>query len=103
MLEYAGEEDPAHGRDGRSLLDLLRGADDWRRHVVAEFHGLVTPFTQRMIVGERFKYVWNMGDSDELYDLASDPWELENLLTMTHTVRSSEICRHICTGGWSRR
>jgi arylsulfatase A-like enzyme len=82
VLELAGESNPAAGRDGLSLLNHLHGeaAADWRSAYVAEFHGLVTPFTQRMIVNERYKYVWNMGDIDELYDLLEDPHEMNNLI-----------------------
>ena len=32
----------------------------------------------RSIVGPRYKYVWNRGDRDELYDTAIDPAELRN-------------------------
>jgi len=35
---------------------------------------------QRMIRDKRMKYVWNLTDTDELYDLESDPWELNNLV-----------------------
>ncbi len=40
---------------------------------------MVTPYTQRMIVDARWKYVWNMGDVDECYDLVTDPYERRNL------------------------
>ncbi len=33
-----------------------------------------------MIRDKRMKYVWNLTDTDELYDLESDPWELNNLV-----------------------
>ncbi len=36
-------------------------------------------FAVRAIRNERFKYVWNPQDRDELYDLANDPYEMENL------------------------
>jgi arylsulfatase A-like enzyme len=34
----------------------------------------------RLVVDHRFKYVWNQGDLDELYDLEADPFELRNLI-----------------------
>ncbi|MFE6743208.1 sulfatase-like hydrolase/transferase [Streptomyces tubercidicus] len=87
VLQLAsGEESQPEKVDGRSLLDLLRGGPihartpPWRTTLGAEFHGLVTPYTQRMIVDQRHKYVWNMGDLDELYDLDDDPYELSNLI-----------------------
>lgn len=81
ILDWAGDPDPAEGRDGRSLLPLLDGAEiEWRTEVVSEFHGLVIGYTQRMITDERYKYVWNVGDLDEFYDLRNDPYELHNLV-----------------------
>lgn len=82
IMDLVGAAPPRQPRDGMSMLGLLHGAgSSWRRSLAAEFHGLVTPFTQRMVVDERFKYVWNLGDLDECYDLQTDPWELHNLAT----------------------
>ncbi len=33
-----------------------------------------------MIRNERWKYVWNMTDTDELYDLKNDASEMKNLI-----------------------
>jgi arylsulfatase A-like enzyme len=33
----------------------------------------------RCVIGPRFKYVWNRGDLEELYDTWADPYELHNL------------------------
>ncbi len=35
-------------------------------------------YTQRMLRTHEWKYIWNMTDVDELYDMKNDPWELEN-------------------------
>jgi len=79
ILAFAGDREPETGRDGLSLRPyLLEEASEPRNTVVGEFHGLVTPFTQRMAIDKRYKYVWNMGDMDELYDLSEDPYELNN-------------------------
>lgn len=37
-------------------------------------------FTSRSVRTKRYKYVWNMTDIDELYDLLSDPGEKNNLI-----------------------
>lgn len=37
-------------------------------------------YTQRMVRNERWKYIWNATDIDELYDLEVDPHELNNLI-----------------------
>jgi len=75
--------DESAGLQGRSLLPLLRGEEgaDWRDCVVAAYNGQQFGlYTQRMIRTERWKYVWNLTDTDELYDLAADPAELTNLI-----------------------
>ena len=67
---------------GRSMLPLLKGEtpDDWPREAFSTYNGQQFGlYTQRMIRDERWKYVWNMTDVDELYDMESDPWELTNL------------------------
>ena len=37
-------------------------------------------YSTRMIRDERYKYVWNLTDVDELYDLETDPGEKKNLI-----------------------
>lgn len=77
FVDLAGVEVPEI-YEGRSLLDLGRGVNDWRDHIVAEFHGLNFPYEQRMLRTDRYKYVMNAGDTSELYDLERDPHELVN-------------------------
>lgn len=36
-------------------------------------------YTHRMIRDQKWKYVWNLSDTDELYDMENDPHELINL------------------------
>jgi len=75
------EQPTAKKLHGRSLLPLLKGEPpvDWREQVMTTFNaaqfGL---FTQRALRDEKYKYVWNPTDIDELYDLHSDPDELFN-------------------------
>lgn len=69
---------------GRSLLPLLRAeAPDevpWRNSVVSTYNGQQFGlYCQRMLRGDRWKYVWNLTDVDELYDMKDDPAELRNL------------------------
>jgi arylsulfatase A-like enzyme len=44
---------------------------------LGEWHNTVE---WRMVTDNHFKYTWNQGDMDELYDLKNDPYELKNLI-----------------------
>jgi arylsulfatase A-like enzyme len=73
--DYVGRDlSPAFG-DGREFqADAYRFSEhkplgDW--HNTVEF---------RLVVDDRYKYVRNQGDLDELYDLQRDPYELDNLI-----------------------
>lgn len=47
----------------------------------AQYHGdEFGLYTQRMVRTERYKYVYNGPDVNELYDLETDPAELQNLI-----------------------
>ena len=83
LLELAGIE-AGRELDGRSLLPLLHPSQqalDREEDVFSVFYGHhnVT-YQSRMIVGSRFKYVFNAPEMDELYDLVGDPYELNNLI-----------------------
>jgi arylsulfatase A-like enzyme len=81
ILDLAGVAPPA-GLHARSLAPLLADpAAAWRDDLMAEFHGLRVGYNQRMVRWGDWKYVCNSPDTDELYDLASDPHELRNRLT----------------------
>ncbi|GAA4705610.1 sulfatase-like hydrolase/transferase [Nocardioides conyzicola] len=78
ILDLAGL-DQAPAVDSRSLLPLVRGEQpEWADDIVAEFHGHHFPYPQRMLREDRFKLVVNPADTNELYDLHTDPDELQN-------------------------
>ncbi|MCS0500088.1 sulfatase-like hydrolase/transferase [Protaetiibacter mangrovi] len=78
ILELAGL-DPAPAVDSRSLLPLVRGEDvEWDDQIICEFHGHHFPYPQRMIRRGDVKLVVNPESRNELYDLATDPFELHN-------------------------
>jgi len=81
VLDYAGLPRAQAELDGRSLRPLVEGAEvPWRDCMVTECSGLdFLLHTQRALRYQQFKYVFNCGDLDELYDLAEDPHELRNL------------------------
>ena len=64
------------------LADRNRGKETSPRYLFSEqkplgpFHG---EKEWRMATDGRYKYIWNMDDRPELYDLKEDPYELRNL------------------------
>jgi len=68
---------------GRSLVPLLHGTQSpsWRSEAYFESHGVRFFYTQRVLVWEQHKYIFNGFAGDELYDLARDPHEMTNLAT----------------------
>lgn len=88
FLEIADTQMPAGSRvDGRSLLSLLeRGsARNWRSSFVYQYfweHALPQTPTTYAIRTDRYKYIYYHGiwDSNELYDLQTDPREMHNLI-----------------------
>jgi len=79
VLEAAGAEIPPE-TDGRSLLPLAQDpAADWRDDLMCQHHGHLGELRfQRMLRWGDCKYVAHLRDSDELYDLKADPYELTN-------------------------
>jgi arylsulfatase A-like enzyme len=77
-----GHDFPCHGR---SLSPLLQSPSQneqqspWQSEAFAECHGQRFYYTQRVVWRGNYKYVFNGFDEDELYDLATDPYELRNL------------------------
>ncbi len=86
VIDVAGGTPGPHIQ-GRSLVPLLRGERPaWRSSFLAEYYGeaaipwLVT-MSYKAVRTERHKYIdWTQHPgADELYDLATDPYELTNL------------------------
>ncbi|MGH2369478.1 MAG: sulfatase/phosphatase domain-containing protein, partial [Chloroflexota bacterium] len=85
MLELAGLDVPP-ALEGESLAPLLAGhAGDPERSVFVEFHRFAAQgdalggfHPMRAVVKGRYKLAVHLHDTDELYDLESDPAELRN-------------------------
>jgi choline-sulfatase len=65
--------------DGKSLLPQLRNAHEPRNQPVFSEYNLHTPRAKYMIRSGSYKYTFRVNDMAELYDLASDPQEMNNL------------------------
>ena len=63
-----------------SLLPLLQPEPgEWWPEAYAEMQGQRFAYQQRVLWQEKWKYVFNTFDDDELYDLEADPHEVHNL------------------------
>jgi len=88
LLELADAE-PLRPLHGRSLVPLLgpEAAENWRESILIEYYS-DTVFQRIVTMGykavrtERYKYInyLELDGMDELYDLETDPFELENLI-----------------------
>lgn len=101
-----------HGRSLKALLDGT-ATESAENEIVSTFNGAQFGlYCQRMLRTDRWKYVWNLTDVDELYDLESDPFELTNRAQdaeYTETLTSlrgrlydrlTEVGDPLCTGPW---
>jgi N-acetylglucosamine-6-sulfatase len=83
LAELAGAS-PTLDMDGRSLVPLLEGqTPPWRTDFLVEFLGEGSaPWTERYeaVRTERHLYVEYRNGWRELYDLGSDPYQLENVV-----------------------
>lgn len=77
-LDIAGVK-PKQLHDARSLLPIIENPKaEWPDDLMCEFHGHRFSYTMRMIRWDKYKYVFNAADFDELYDLELDPSEMVN-------------------------
>ncbi|KRE64158.1 sulfatase-like hydrolase/transferase [Paenibacillus sp. Soil750] len=105
VLEWSGVQVPVH-MDGLSLAGLIthiNSANDsdfgipstWRKDLMAVHFGHKDyEKIQRALYWETYKYVAHLDDSDELYDLEQDPFELQNLIHASDKRNLLEEMKH---------
>lgn len=66
--------------DGRAMQPLFEdpARRDWEDQILCAYYGGEFLYTQRIAITDRYKYVFNGFDIDELYDLRDDPEEMHN-------------------------
>lgn len=66
---------------GSSLVPFLTGNNpgDWRESIYTQCNGTELYYTSRAVRSKRYKFVYGPVDRDELYDLAVDPSEINNI------------------------
>jgi len=83
ILDFAGIEIPEnrHGQSLRPIAEDPVATHSGQDSVVTEFHALCgVLFTQRALMYKQYKYVFNVADKDEFYDLQADPNEMTNAI-----------------------
>jgi arylsulfatase A-like enzyme len=81
-LLAAAEAPALENSTGRSLLPLAEGrhGEQPRAHVFAAYDGNAgRGYAHRMVRSTLYKFIHNIGDQPELYDLLEDPFETRNL------------------------
>lgn len=96
--------------DGRSLRPLLnaegRNVADWRAALLSEHPGGGRRPGHGLVRTQRYSYIeWSTGET-ELYDLYTDPYQLENLAgerAEEETILKARLeALRTCTGGSCR-
>lgn len=90
LLDLAGAE-PLPGVDGRSFVPLLQGSDVWRDDLLIESWRDQTFFDG--IHTERYVYIETYGQRAELYDLQTDPYQLDNLQGSDASLEADLVAR----------
>jgi len=101
LLELAGCQ-PFNIADSKTFAPLLKDPATQAKNFTtayAEYHGSRIPMLQRIAWQNNFKYILNGFDFDELYDLATDPFEMTNLINHPDY---QQIAQNLLTQLWQQ-
>ncbi len=82
ILDAVGEElspDERQILPGTSIFDIVAAEDDLERLMFAEYHAYGAASAAYMLRRGRYKFIYYVGFEPELFDLETDPDELDNL------------------------
>ena len=97
LLAYAGIDIPKQ-MQGKNLRPVLDGTFNTHNldDAYAEFFSQRYMYTQRLTWKNEWKYIFNPGGIDELYNLGDDPFELNNLANKSkHQHILKDMARHM--------
>ncbi len=81
FIELAGAK-VKYNFSGCSIVPFLDDQNpvNWRDEIHTQCNGVELYYTQRSVMTDKYKYVFNGFDFDELYDLKNDPHEMRNII-----------------------
>ena len=80
IVDLAGLDRPDIPLDGKSLVNLLQGdCTDWRNNAISHNYRTEWDRVGGTIRTEKWRYIECGDNTVELYDVANDPWEWNNL------------------------
>ena len=102
VLELLAQQ-PLARAQGRSMTPILQHPRaQWRDYTFSEYNGWRDGgHRMRAVIGERWKYVYHHGDSDQLFDLERDPDELHDLMGQPRHTDLVDQLRSVMVG-WMR-
>ncbi|MEZ5727169.1 MAG: choline-sulfatase [Burkholderiaceae bacterium] len=103
LIEIAGDGKPPQAvapLDGQSLVPLLRGMAEDHAPIISEYTGEGVCAPCRMVRRGAYKYVYTHGHPPMMFDLASDPSELQDLAGRPRHADVEEELRALLLDGW---
>lgn len=103
FLELCGIETDREFTGG-SLVPFFKGEkpENWRTELYTQSNGNEVYGIQRCVYDDKWKYVFNSFDYDELYDLENDPTESHNLIycARPQDTEYKDVVKDMCKKMW---